>query len=86
MAETQDGKPAGVSLTLPDLRGRCASGGGRMWPFGLLKFLWHRRKIDQLPAHRHGHDRGISRRGRMRSSTWKPKAALKRGYKQLEGS
>ncbi len=48
IAETADGKPAGVSLGMPDLHQALRrSGGGHMFPFGLLKFLWQRRKIDQ---------------------------------------
>jgi hypothetical protein len=46
IAETADGEPAGISLTLPDLHQALKwSGGGHMWPFGLLKFLWHKRKV-----------------------------------------
>ncbi len=88
MAETQDGKPAGVSLTLPDLHQALrASGGGRMWPFGLLKFLWHRRKIDQLRLIAMGMIEEY--RGRGADAVFyleTAKAALKRGYKRLEGS
>lgn len=48
LAETADGQPVGVSLTLPDLHQALKwSGGGHMYPFGLLKFLWHKRKINQ---------------------------------------
>ena len=48
IAETADGKPIGVSLALPDMHQALRrSGGGHMWPFGLLKFLWYRRKIDR---------------------------------------
>ncbi len=88
MAETQDGKPAGVSLTLPDLHQALhASGGGRMWPFGLLKFLWHRRKIDQVRLIAMGMIEEY--RGRGADAVFyleTAKAALKRGYKRLEGS
>jgi GNAT superfamily N-acetyltransferase len=48
IAETTEGKPVGISLALPDLHQALRrSGGGHMFPFGLLKFLWQRRKVDQ---------------------------------------
>jgi hypothetical protein len=40
-----DGKPAGLSLVLPDMNQALKKAGGRLFPFGLLKILWHRRKI-----------------------------------------
>ena len=46
VAETADGTPVGVSIAIPDIHQALRwSGGGHMWPFGLLKFLWHRRKV-----------------------------------------
>ena len=48
VAEAADGTPAGVSLAMPDVHQALRwSGGGHMWPLGLPKFLWHRRKIDR---------------------------------------
>lgn len=48
IAETADGTPVGISMALPDLHQALRwSGGGHMWPFGLLKFLWYRRRITQ---------------------------------------
>src|SRR5678816_4147232 len=41
-----DGEPAGMSLVLPDVNQALKKAGGRLFPFGLLKMLWHRRKID----------------------------------------
>lgn len=88
IAETQDGQPAGVSLTLPDLHQALrASGGGRMWPFGLLKFLWCRRKIDQVRLIAMGMIEEY--RGRGADAIFyleTARTALKRGYKRLEGS
>jgi len=58
-----------------------------MWPFGLLKFLWHRRKIDQLRLIAMGMIEEY--RGRGADAVFyleTAKAALKRGYKRLEGS
>jgi GNAT superfamily N-acetyltransferase len=36
-----DGKPAGFSLALPDVNLVLHKINGRLFPFGLLKFLWH---------------------------------------------
>jgi GNAT superfamily N-acetyltransferase len=48
IAETAEGKPAGVSLALPDVHQALRwSGGGHMWPLGLPKFLWHKRRVNQ---------------------------------------
>lgn len=88
MAETSDGKPAGVSLTLPDLHQALrASGGGRMWPFGMLRFLWNRRKINQVRLIAMGMIEEY--RGRGADAIFyleTAKAAIARGYKRLEGS
>jgi GNAT superfamily N-acetyltransferase len=40
-----DGEPAGMSLALPDMNQALKKAGGRLFPLGLLKILWHRRKI-----------------------------------------
>lgn len=44
-----DGRPAGFSLALPDFNQVLARLNGRLFPFGILKLLWHskiRNKID----------------------------------------
>jgi len=41
-----DGEPAGMSLVLPDMNQALKKAGGRLFPFGLLKMLWYRRKIN----------------------------------------
>ena len=41
-----DGEPAGMSLVLPDINQALKKAGGRLFPLGLLKILWYRRKID----------------------------------------
>jgi len=41
-----DGEPAGMSLVLPDMNQVLKRAGGRLFPWGLLKMLWYRRKID----------------------------------------
>ena len=40
-----DGEPAGLSLVLPDMNQVLKKAGGRLFPLGLLKILWHKRKI-----------------------------------------
>lgn len=42
------GKPAGFLLALPDLNSAIKHANGRLLPFGLLKILWHARKITKL--------------------------------------
>ena len=41
-----DGEPAGMSLVLPDMNQALKKAGGRLFPLGLLRMLWHRRKIN----------------------------------------
>jgi GNAT superfamily N-acetyltransferase len=41
-----DGEPAGMSLVLPDMNQALKKAGGRLFPWGLLKILWYRRKIN----------------------------------------
>jgi GNAT superfamily N-acetyltransferase len=41
-----DGEPAGMSLVLPDMNQALKRAGGRLFPLGLLKILWYRRKIN----------------------------------------
>jgi len=88
IAETTDGKPAGVSIALPDLHQALkAAGGGRMYPFGILRFLWHRRKINQVRLIIMGMMEEY--RGRGADALFyleTAKAALQSGYKKLEGS
>jgi len=43
-----DGKPVGFSVSLPDLNQALIKTNGRLFPFGLLKIIWHSRKIDQV--------------------------------------
>lgn len=42
------GEPAGVSIVLPDLNQAIKHANGRLLPFGLLKILYHRRKIKDI--------------------------------------
>ncbi len=44
-----DGNPAGVSIALPDINAALVHvRDGRLFPFGFIKLLWHRRRIDML--------------------------------------
>ena len=45
-----DGEPAGMSLVLPDMNQALKKAGGRLFPLGLLKMLWHQAE-DQRLAH-----------------------------------
>ena len=48
IAETSTGIPVGVSITAPDCNQALRlSGGNRMYPFGIFKFRWQARRIDQ---------------------------------------
>ncbi|GAB4165291.1 MAG: GNAT family N-acetyltransferase [Planctomycetota bacterium] len=42
------GEPAGFSLTIPDLNIALKHLNGRLFPFGFIKLLWHRRKIHRI--------------------------------------
>jgi GNAT superfamily N-acetyltransferase len=42
------GAPIGFALAVPDYNQALRHLNGRLWPFGILKLLWHRRKIDSL--------------------------------------
>jgi hypothetical protein len=88
IAETSDGTPVGVSISFPDIHQALRwSGGGHMWPFGLLKFLWYRRKVNQcrllimgmVPEYR---GRGADAIFYVETA----RAALAQGYKRMEGS
>jgi GNAT superfamily N-acetyltransferase len=88
IAETSDGTPVGMSITLPDLHQALKwSGGGHMFPFGLIKFLWHKRKIDQVRFWGMGvveefRGRGIDAVFYVETA----RAAHAKGYKRLECS
>jgi hypothetical protein len=88
VAETSDGTPVGVSIALPDVHQALRwSGGGHMWPFGLLKFLWHRRKVNQCRLLIMGLVEQY--RGRGADAIFyveTARAALAHGYKRMEGS
>ncbi len=41
-------EPIGVSISLPDYNQVLRRMGGHLWPFGIVKFLWYRRKINRV--------------------------------------
>ena len=52
-----DGEPAGFSLALPDFHQVLRRINGRLFPTGVLKVLWYRRRmVDLRPARGHGRD------------------------------
>ncbi|MDZ7815464.1 MAG: hypothetical protein U5N86_05495 [Planctomycetota bacterium] len=42
------GEPVGFSLALPDYNVAFRHMNGRLFPFGFLKFLWHKRHIERI--------------------------------------
>lgn len=88
VAETEDGRPAGVSLSMPDLHQALKrSGGGHMWPLGIPRFMLARRHIDQVRLMIMGmveefRGRGVDAVFYLETA----QEALKLGYKRLEGS
>jgi GNAT superfamily N-acetyltransferase len=88
IAETDEGKPVGVALSMPDLHQALKrSGGGHYFPFGLLKFMWHRRHINQARLLIMGmveEYRGWGTDSVFYLET--AREAVKRGYTRMEGS
>lgn len=58
-----DGKPVGFSLVLPDYNQVLRRLNGRLFPFGIIKFLWYRRRIDSIRILTLGLIPGYRRRG-----------------------
>lgn len=88
IAENGQGDPIGVSLALPDFHQALRwSGAGKMLPMGLLKFLWYRRKIDQIRLIAMGIIEKYRCRG-IDAVFWveTARAAREHGYKRLECS
>ncbi len=88
IAENEQGQPVGVSLALPDFHQALRwSGAGKIFPLGLLKFLWYRRKINQMRLIAMGIIEEHRCRG-IDAVFWveTARAARKRGYKRLECS
>jgi GNAT superfamily N-acetyltransferase len=82
-----EGKPVGVSLTVPDANFVLKRMGGRLFPLGILKALWYQRKIrwirvlilGVLPEYR---NRGLD--AVMYYET--ARQALGKGYRHIEAS
>lgn len=63
IAENEEGEPVGFVLALPDFNMALKRINGRLLPFGLLKLLWHSRKIDALRVITLGLNPGYRRKG-----------------------
>lgn len=57
------GEPVGFALALPDLNQALKHVNGSLFPLGLLKLLWYRRKIDRLRVFTLGLKPGYKRKG-----------------------
>jgi hypothetical protein len=88
VAETSDGTPVGVSIAFPDVHQALRwSGGGHMWPFGLPRFMWNRRKVNQCRLLIMGMLEQY--RGRGADAIFyveTARSAVAHGYKRLEAS
>lgn len=82
-----DGEPVGFALALPDFNQAIRHTDGRLLPFGIVKLLWHARRIDQVRVitlgvkpeyRRHGLDAMMMLRQYRR--------ALELGYRRSEAS
>jgi GNAT superfamily N-acetyltransferase len=81
------GEPAGFSLTLPDLNPALKAMDGRLFPFGALKFLWHRRKVRRIRVTAMGllkEYRGLGLDALLYFETFE--RGMKKGYTQAEMS
>lgn len=88
IAENQSREPVGISLALPDFHQALQKSGGKhMFPFGLAKFLWHLRKVNQIRLIAMGVLEPYRGRG-IDAIFWVETArnAQKHGYKRLECS
>ena len=57
------GEPVAFAMTLPDVNRALAKVDGRLFPFGLLKLLWHMRKIKACRLIALGIRKGFRKRG-----------------------
>ena len=87
IARNESGEPIGFNIALPDYNEVLAKLNGKLYPFGIFKFLYYKRKIKKLrffvlfviPEYR---DKGVS--SAIYFSMYS--SALKKGYEFLEGS
>jgi len=83
-----DGKPVGFSLALPDVnQALIHNRGGRLLPFGIIRILWHQRKINQLRVITMGVVEGYRNRGiDLAFYYYTFKEGLRKGYRAAECS
>jgi GNAT superfamily N-acetyltransferase len=88
IAEAADGAPVGVSISLPDLNQPLLWGaGGHMFPLGIAKMMWYRRRISQFRLTLLGvaeDYRGFGLEAFFLVET--VRSARERGYRRMEGS
>ena len=82
-----DGRPVGIFVGLPDVNQALLHVNGRLFPFGWIKYLWYRRKIDILRGLIMGvieeyRERGIDALMYVEAA----KEAFRKGYKRCEMS
>lgn len=81
------GEPVGVSVSLPDINQALMHANGRLFPLGLFKILWYRRKIDALRVFIMGVVKGYRHRGLDAAMYYKTmEVGLKKGYRWGEMS
>jgi hypothetical protein len=87
LVATVGGEVAGFSLALPDFNQVLIRLNGRIFPFGIMKVLWYRRKIDMIRVVTMGILQKFRHRGIDNSfyyETWK--RALAKGMRRCEMS
>lgn len=86
MAE-DNGEPVGFSLAIPDMNIAIKKANGRLFPTGLLKILWNKRKIDGLRVVIMGVIPEYQKRGIDSVFYWETyRNGVKKGYKWGEFS
>ncbi len=83
-----DGKAVGFSLALPDVnQALIHNRSGRLFPFGILRILWHQRKINQIRVITMGVVEGYRNRGIDIAFYYHTfKEGIKKGYRAAECS
>ena len=87
IARSNEGKPIGFNVTLPDYNDVLKHLKGKLFPFGIFKFLYYKRKMKRLrtfvlfvdPQY---HNKGVS--AAIYSRLYEK--AIKKGYLEGEGS
>lgn len=87
IARTTDGEPIGFNISIPDYNQVLSKMNGSLFPIGIFKFLYYKRKIDRIrffvlfvvPKYR---NKGVSAAIYLHSYL----AAQRKGYKFAEGS